>query len=123
MVRGQRARRSHGRDVSRARMASDVLLPLVGIGLTGVGWWFLVRAAIAFATTARGGESVLWGYAAAATLGAVVCLALVLLLVLRLLAVVGLIDRYRPRRSSRAGRDKAATAEAASRREPPATSP
>jgi hypothetical protein len=84
---------------------------LLGSGVAAVAWFFLVGAAIDFGHTARNGQTTAWAFTAAATLGAAVCLLLVFVLVARLLATVGLVGRYRPRRS--AGRRVLAAAEPA----------
>ena len=79
-------------------------MPLVLLGLgavvSGVAWVFLVNAAIDFGRTARGGDSVAWLFTAAATIGAIVCLLLLFVLAARLLAALGLVSDYKPRRSS-----------------------
>lgn len=61
-------------------------------------WGLLVWAAIDFGRTARGGDSGKWGYLAAASVGAVACLFLCLLLVTMLLRKVGLLEEKRPHR-------------------------
>jgi hypothetical protein len=66
------------------------LLPLaVGVTLSVVAWGYLVYAAIDFGATARGGETRAWWFLAMASLGAVVCLFVGLLLVARLMRLVG----------------------------------
>jgi amino acid permease len=66
------------------------LLPLaVGVTLCVVAWGYLVYAAIDFGATARGGETRAWWFLAMASLGAVVCLFVGLLLVARLMRLVG----------------------------------
>jgi hypothetical protein len=54
-----------------------------------VAWGYLVYAAIDFGATARGGETRAWWFLAMASLGAVVCLFVGLLLVARLMRLVG----------------------------------
>lgn len=71
-----------------------------GSVVAGAAWWFLVGAAIDFGRVARGGEGGAWVFTVLATLGATVCLLLVLLLLARLLVSVGLISDYTPRRSA-----------------------
>jgi hypothetical protein len=67
------------------------LLPLaLGVTLCVVAWGYLVYAAIDFGATARGGETRAWWFLAMASLGAVVCLFVGLLLVARLMRLVGL---------------------------------
>ena len=54
------------------RKFRPVILPLaVGITLCVVAWGYLVKAAIDFGTTARGGESRAWAYLGLASLGAI----------------------------------------------------
>jgi hypothetical protein len=66
------------------------VLPLaVGITLCVVAWGYLVKAAIDFGTTARGGESQAWTYLGLASLGAVACLFIGLMLVARIGRVLG----------------------------------
>jgi len=66
------------------------LLPLaLGVTLCVVAWGYLVYAAIDFGATARGGETRAWWFLAVASLGAVVCLFVGLLLVARLMRLVG----------------------------------
>jgi amino acid permease len=66
------------------------LLPLAaGVTLCVVAWGYLVYAAIDFGATARGGETRAWWFLAMASLGAVVCLFVGLLLVARLMRLVG----------------------------------
>jgi hypothetical protein len=66
------------------------LLPLaLGVTLCVVAWGYLVYAAIDFGATARGGEPRAWWFLAMASLGAVVCLFVGLLLVARLMRLVG----------------------------------
>ncbi len=66
------------------------LLPLaLGVTLCVVAWGYLVYAAIDFGASARGGETRAWWFLAMASLGAVVCLFVGLLLVARLMRLVG----------------------------------
>jgi hypothetical protein len=66
------------------------LLPLaLGVTLCVVAWGYLAYAAIDFGASARDGESQAWWYLALASLGAVVCLFVGLLLVARLMRLVG----------------------------------
>lgn len=73
---------------------------VLGAVAAGIAWYFLVIAAIDFGRLARGGESQAWLFCGAATLGATICLLLVFVLLARVLAALGLISDYRPRRSS-----------------------
>ena len=66
------------------------MLPLaVGITLCVVAWGYLVKAAIDFGTTARGGESQAWTYLGLASLGAVACLFIGLMLIARIGRALG----------------------------------
>ena len=55
-----------------------------------VAWGYLVYLAIDFGTSARGGESRAWWFLGLASLGAVLCLFLGLVLVARLLRALGI---------------------------------
>jgi hypothetical protein len=55
-----------------------------------VAWGYLISVAIDFGTSARGGESRAWWYLAMASLGAVLCLFLGLILISRLLHTLGI---------------------------------
>ena len=61
-----------------------------GITLCVVAWGYLVYLAIDFGTSARGGESRAWWFLGLASLGAVLCLFLGLVLVARLLRALGI---------------------------------
>jgi hypothetical protein len=66
------------------------VLPLaVGITLCVVAWGYLVKAAIDFGTTARGGESQAWAYLALASLGAIAGRVIGLMLVARIGRALG----------------------------------
>ncbi len=54
-----------------------------------IAWGYLVYAAIDFGTAARGGSSSAWTFMGLASLGAIACLFVGLLLVARLLRVLG----------------------------------
>ena len=66
-----------------------LLLHALGVTLAVVAWGYLVYAAIDFGATARGGDSRAWWFLGLASLGAVACLFVGLLLVARLLRIVG----------------------------------
>ena len=59
-------------------------------------WGFLVWAAIDFGRTARGGQSEAWWFLALASIGAVACLFLGLMLATVLLRRVGLLAGKQP---------------------------
>jgi len=61
-----------------------------------VAWGFLVWAAIDFGRTARGGDSQAWLFLAIASLGAVACLFLSLMLGTLLLRKLGILEEKRP---------------------------
>lgn len=67
--------------------------------LSGVAWFFLVRAAIDFGVLAVGGQGSGWLFMIGASLGAVACLVLVLALVGRALRALGFLSDYKPRRA------------------------
>jgi hypothetical protein len=74
-------------------------LLLLALGITGciVAWGYLVYAAIDFGSTARGGDSTAWWFLALASVGAVACLFVGLLLVARALRRLGITSTPRPR--------------------------
>ena len=75
---------------SRPRGSRLVVLPLaVGITLCVVAWGYLVKAAIDFGTTARTGKTEAWTYLGLASLGAVACLFIGLMLVARIGRALG----------------------------------
>lgn len=75
---------------------------LAGIGVAAVvalaAWVFLVRAAISFGRDARGGEGSAWIFLTVASLGAVACLFLSLMLVTLVLRRLGIIEEKKPHR-------------------------
>lgn len=73
---------------------------LLGVVAGAVAWWYLVQAAIEFTGVATAGQRSGWMFMAAASLGAVVCLVLVLTLGARVLYALGLISDYKPRRAA-----------------------
>ena len=74
---------------SAGRPWAKLLALALGVTLCVVAWGYLVYAAIDFGATARGGETRAWWFLAMASLGAVVCLFVGLLLVARLMRLVG----------------------------------
>lgn len=81
------------------RRFEPVLLGLSLAALVSLGaWGFLVWAAIDFGRSARGGDSGSWVYLGIASVGAVACLFLSLLLVTILLRRVGILEDRRPHR-------------------------
>ena len=82
-------------------------MPVVHLGALGVGaivtavaWFYLVGAAIDFGVLAVHGQALAWVFASGASLGAVVCLVLLLTLVGRALRELGFLSDYRPRRAA-----------------------
>lgn len=75
------------------------MLLLLALGITGcvVAWGYLVYAAIDFGSTARGGDSTAWWFLALASVGAVACLFVGLMLVARVLRRLGITRGPEPR--------------------------
>ena len=71
------------------RSRSLLLLHALGVTLCVVAWGYLVYAAIDFGSSARGGDSQAWVFLGLASLGAVACLFIGLMLVARLLRMLG----------------------------------
>jgi hypothetical protein len=71
---------------------------LLGLGalLAVVAWGFLVWAAIDFGRAGRGGQTEAWGFLALASLGAVACLFLGLMLGTVLLRRIGIVAAHQP---------------------------
>jgi hypothetical protein len=84
----------------KARFRPTVLL--LALGITGgvVAWGYLVRAAIDFGVQARSGDSDAWLYLGLASLGAVACLFIGLMLVARVLRELGITSPRDPTPSS-----------------------
>lgn len=68
----------------------------VGMGLAFIAWVFLVKAAITFGRDARGGDGTAWIFLAIASVGAVACLFLSLMLGTVVLRRLGIIEERRP---------------------------
>lgn len=77
----------------KARFRPTVLLLAVGVTLGVIAWGYLVKAAIDFGVEARSGTSGAWLFLGLASLGAVACLFIGLMLVVRLLRALGLTSR------------------------------
>lgn len=75
----------------RKRTFRPILLVLA-LGVTGsfVAWGYLVLAAIDFGTSAREGDSAAWWFLALASVGAVACLFLGLVLISRITRSLGI---------------------------------
>ncbi|MGI8645191.1 MAG: hypothetical protein ACR2JD_02560 [Nocardioides sp.] len=70
----------------------QVLALAVAVTASVVAWGYLVYLAIDFGTSARGGETQAWWFLGVASLGAIVCLFLGLILVSRLLRAIGITE-------------------------------
>ena len=88
-TQGKRAGSRRG--PKKARSFRPSLLGLaVGVTLAVVAWGYLVYAAIDFGASARAGDSQAWTFLAVASLGAVACLFIGLMLIARLLRRLGI---------------------------------
>lgn len=67
-----------------------LLLLALGVTASVVAWGYLVYAAIDFGSTARGGDQMAWWFLALASVGAVACLFIGLMLVVQLLRRLGI---------------------------------
>ena len=75
----------------RKRKFSPALLLLsIGVTLCVVAWGYLVKAAIDFGATAREGDQDAWWFLGVASLGAVACLFVGLMLASRILRRLGI---------------------------------
>lgn len=78
----------------RKRAFQPALLVLaLGVTLAVVAWGYLVKAAIDFGTSARSGQSDAWWFLGLASLGAVACLFVGLMLVSRITRRLGITGR------------------------------
>ena len=85
------------RGPKRQRSFSPSLLGLAGgVTLAVVAWGYLVYAAIDFGATARDGNPDAWWFLAVASLGAVACLFVGLMLIARLLRRLGITSEPQP---------------------------
>jgi len=81
----------------RQRSITPVLLALcVGVTLCVVAWGYLVKAAIDFGSTARGGQSDAWWFLGLASLGAIACLFIGLMLISRITRRLGITSTPTP---------------------------
>jgi hypothetical protein len=85
--RGERRRRRFQPQLAGIAAASAVAL---------AAWGFLVWAAIDFGRTARGGDDRAWVFLGVASLGAVACLFLSLMLGTLLLRKLGILEERKP---------------------------
>ncbi|WP_435744528.1 hypothetical protein [Nocardioides sp. SYSU DS0663] len=99
MGQGKRAGARRGAK-RRTGLQPRLLLLAVGITVLVVAWGYLVYAAIDFGASARGGESNAWWFLALASVGAVACLFVGLMLVARLLRAMGITSPPPPLRDA-----------------------
>jgi len=90
------------------RPHATLLVLALGVTLAVVAWGYLVYAAIDFGAKARGGDGDAWAFLALASLGAVACLFVGLLLVARLLRTLGVLRSDEPPAPPRPGGGKRA---------------
>jgi hypothetical protein len=83
------------REPAERRTAKLAALAL-GVTLSVVAWGYLVYAAIDFGAEARGGVTRAWWFLGLASLGAVACLFVGLLLIARLLRMLGVLNAEGP---------------------------
>ena len=74
-----------------------LLVYALGVTAAVLAWGYLVYAAIDFGAEARGGDSQAWAFLGLASLGAVACLFLGLILIARLLRALGITRGPEPR--------------------------
>ena len=74
----------------KRRFDAVLLLLALAVTVCVVAWGYLVKAAIDFGVSARGGESGAWLFLGLASLGAVACLFIGLILVARILRRLGI---------------------------------
>jgi hypothetical protein len=74
----------------KRRFNPALLFLAIGVTFCVVAWGYLVKAAIDFGVTARGGEQGAWLFLGLASLGAVACLFVGLILVARILRRLGI---------------------------------
>ena len=81
----------------RKRSVTPALLALcAGVTLCVVAWGYLVKAAIDFGSSARDGRSEAWWFLGLASLGAIACLFVGLMLVARITRRLGLTRPSEP---------------------------
>lgn len=83
----------------RRRAGFQPVLLLLALGVTGciVAWGYLVWAAIDFGKTARGGDQQAWWFLALASLGAVACLFVGLMLIAGITRRLGITRAPEPK--------------------------
>jgi hypothetical protein len=85
-------KRAGSRRGPRRQATFQPVLLLLALGITGcvVAWGYLVYAAVDFGSTARDGDPDAWWFLALASLGAVACLFVGLMLIARVLRRLGI---------------------------------
>jgi hypothetical protein len=96
---GTGSKHAGSRRGARPKRSFQPMLLLLALGITAciVAWGYLVYAAIDFGSTARDGDSVAWWFLALASVGAVACLFVGLMLVARVLRRLGITRGPEPR--------------------------
>lgn len=74
----------------KRRLRPALFLLALGVTLAVVAWGYLVYAAIDFGTDARAGDDQAWWFLAMASVGAIACLFLGLVLVARITRALGI---------------------------------
>ena len=96
---GTGGKRTGSRRGPRRRRSFQPGLLLLALGITGcvVAWGYLVYAAIDFGSSARSGDSQAWWFLGLASVGAVACLFVGLMLVARVLRRLGITSGPAPK--------------------------
>ena len=89
-VRVRQTGKRAGPKRKQSTVTPALLALCAGVTLCVVAWGYLVKAAIDFGTTARGGQSEAWWFLALASLGAIACLFIGLMLVSRITRRLGI---------------------------------
>lgn len=99
-------KRAGSRRGPRRRSGFQPALLLLALGITAcvVAWGYLVYAAVDFGSTARGGDPTAWWFLALASVGAVACLFVGLMLLVRVLRRLGITSGPRAGRPDRPDR-------------------
>lgn len=67
--------------------------------MAAIGWGYLVWMAIDFGRSAKSGDALQWSLLALAAMGAMACLFVAMMLVVRLLRTLGIVNAPDPRTS------------------------
>ena len=95
-------KRAAARPERQRQFRPALALLALGVTLSVVAWGYLVWAAIDFGATARGGDDRAWGFLALASVGAIACLFVALMLLARIGRDVGLVAPPEPREKPQA---------------------